>query len=313
MTRPGSALVHVAALVRRLAVLLGAGIAPAVAWRNADRGPLEEAAASVAASAARSPASTPSAIAALAGSPGRRAPREAAGVAAAWAGLAATWEVATAAGAPLAGSLRAFAEVLEGFASAERDVRVALSGPRATQRLVLVLPVIAIGFGALLGQDAFGTLIGTPLGWTCLVLGGGLMLAAWAWTRRMLGGAGPPAVIPGLVEELTAVAMSGGVSVSRAKGLVAAAIARHVTPPPDPGAADATLELAAATGAPAGELLRAEAAEARRAAVGAARERAERLSVLLMLPLGACVLPAFVAVGVVPLMASVIGSTVAAV
>jgi tight adherence protein B len=37
--------------------------------------------------------------------------------------------------------------------------------------------------------------------------------------------------------------------------------------------------------------------------------RVEKLSVQLMIPLGVCVLPAFIAVGVLPIVASMISST----
>ena len=340
---PPPTLGEIAALVHRLAVLLAAGIAPAGAWRHAASGRFEAAGAAVAAAAARAgPIAIPDAIAALASEPeprarpgpgpgpGAGAAQGAAGrlvqdlgrvqrpdrisravpsgVSAAWLGLATTWSVAAAAGAPLAATLRAHAELLRGFAVAERDTRIALAGPRTTSRLVLVLPVVAIAFGALLGQDTLGVLLGTPIGWACLVVGMVLGAAGWWWTRGLLRRAAASDPMPGLAEELTAVAMSGGSSVARARELVDRAFARYGLCA-DRSRSDAALELAAASGAPAGELLRAEAEERRRAAVADARERAERLSVSLMLPLGVCVLPAFVAVGVVPLMAAVIGST----
>ncbi len=60
---------------------------------------------------------------------------------------------------------------------------------------------------------------------------------------------------------------------------------------------------------PAVTLLRSAAEEARRVARSDAQAAAARLGVRLMLPLGLCVLPAFFAVGVVPLMATVLGAT----
>lgn len=305
-----------ARLVLQLAVLLGAGVAPLRAWAHAARATSSEVAAEI---VRAGPDGIPDAIASVGrdaraarrGWPvvRRRRDRASPAVSAAWSGLAAAWTVSTEAGAALAPTLRAYAELLRGFAAAERRTRVALAGPRATTRLVLVLPLVAIAFGALLGQDTIGVLVGTPIGWGCLVTGAGLMLAGWAWSGRLLRKASSGDAMPGLVEELTAVAMGGGVSVPRARRIVVAALERHGLAA-DPAAADAALELAAASGAPAGELLRAEAEERRRAAVAVAEERAERLAVTLMLPLGVCVLPAFVAVGVVPMMTAVIGATI---
>jgi len=73
---------------------------------------------------------------------------------------------------------------------------------------------------------------------------------------------------------------------------------------------DAVLDLSLRAGVPAAELLRSEAEEARRTARAEVQERASTLAVQLMLPLGLCVLPAFMVLGVVPLLVTVITSTV---
>ena len=72
---------------------------------------------------------------------------------------------------------------------------------------------------------------------------------------------------------------------------------------------DATLELSARAGVPAAELLRSEARERRRDALAAAQSSAQALSVRLMIPLGVCVLPAFMILSVVPLLLAVLGQT----
>ncbi|QHC58026.1 hypothetical protein [Rathayibacter sp. VKM Ac-2760] len=76
-------------------------------------------------------------------------------------------------------------------------------------------------------------------------------------------------------------------------------------------AAEPVLALSSAAGVPAGRLLRSEAALARVRAASEARERAARLGVTLLLPLGVCVLPAFLLLGVAPMMISVLLSTFA--
>lgn len=60
------------------------------------------------------------------------------------------------------------------------------------------------------------------------------------------------------------------------------------------------VELVVAAGVPAAGLLRAGAQEARRRAAAEAQIRAARLGVRLVLPLGLCALPAFVAWSVIP-------------
>jgi tight adherence protein B len=61
---------------------------------------------------------------------------------------------------------------------------------------------------------------------------------------------------------------------------------------------------------PAAALLRSEAEEARREARSAGQAAAARLAVTLMLPLGLCILPAFMLLGVAPLLIAIVGSTV---
>jgi tight adherence protein B len=75
------------------------------------------------------------------------------------------------------------------------------------------------------------------------------------------------------------------------------------------GAIDAVLDLSTRAGVPAAELLRSEANQMRRDARSEGQRKAATLAVTLMLPLGVCVLPAFMLVGVVPLLLAVITST----
>lgn len=75
-------------------------------------------------------------------------------------------------------------------------------------------------------------------------------------------------------------------------------------------AIDRILALSRAAGIPAAELLASEAARIRRDARSEAQRAAAALGTRLMIPLGLCILPAFMVVGVVPLMLSVLSSTV---
>ena len=65
------------------------------------------------------------------------------------------------------------------------------------------------------------------------------------------------------------------------------------------------LALSSRAGVPAAALLRSEAEEARRDARSEGERKAATLSVTLMLPLGLCILPAFMLLGVAPLLISV--------
>jgi tight adherence protein B len=293
-------LAAVAAMVQRLSVLLAAGVTPTAAW-----GYLEDSAvvATVVSRSARGSPVATALVAALPEVPDAERP--------AWRALAAAWFAATEAGAPLAASLREFASSLRALADAQREIAVALSAPVATARLVMVLPVVGVLFGLTMGFDTLGILFTTIPGLICLVLGCGLLGLAFAWNRRLVASARPRELAPGLRFELMAIAVSGGTSLDRAAGSVRRALdAAGIDADADIAGVDAVLELSRRAGVPAGDLLRSEAEEARRGARATSAAAASVLGVKLMLPLGLCILPAFMLLGVAPLLLAVITSTV---
>jgi tight adherence protein B len=335
---------RVAAVTERLAVLLAAGVRPSAAWgylasgaasRQARDRPdpariSEVLAAAAAAAQAGGDVSAAMAEAArgAAGGAERRAAKESrdSPAADAWLPVAAAWSVAIETGAPLAGCLHELARSQRALGQAQRDIDAALAGPRSTSRLVLVLPVVGLLFGLLLGFDTLGTLVGTVPGLVCLAGAALLMLAAWRWSTAMVRRSTPRSSAPGLAIDLTAIAMSSGASVDRAVAVVTSALAEfrprepaaRATPRSAPlheddredAAIRGVLALSRAAGVPAAELLRGEADHMRRDARSSAQQAAASLATRLMLPLGLCILPAFMLVGVAPLLLSVLSSTV---
>ncbi|WEG09807.1 type II secretion system F family protein [Microbacterium horticulturae] len=275
-----------AGTVLRLAVLLQAGVAPADAWRYlAEAG---DAAAAVVAAKLGAGGDVPSAIGALAG----------------WGDVAAAWRIAETVGAPLAESLRGIAAALQDAARTRDEVRIALAEPAGTARLMSWLPLVAVALGAALGFDTLRTLATNPIGIGCALGGVGLILAAHRWNTRLVRRADPDEAVAGLGADLMAIALSGGVSLDRATELVRAAGAVQ----PD----DETrgiLTLSHSAGVPAAELLRAAAGLARHRARTDGRMRAARLSSSLLVPLGVCTLPAFLLLGVAPMLLSVLSTT----
>ncbi len=315
----GGGLDAVATVVQRLAVLLAAGVTPVSAWGylaesielEAARGGQPGATGRIVGATATLARTMPIAEAILEAVasvpiPTRGPARKQSGLA--WRGLAAAWLVAIEAGASLAPSLRGLADSLRDLAETQREVEVALAGPAATAKFVTVLPLVGILFGLGLGFDTLGTLFGTVPGAVCLVIGVALMLASRAWNRRMLRAATPKDPTPGLPLELLAIAVSGGTSLERARQAVASALARCGLA--STGDEEGVLELSRRAGVPAGLLLRSEAEQSRRVARSDARRKAAALSVSLMIPLGICVLPSFLLLGVAPLMIAVLSSTV---
>lgn len=104
--------------------------------------------------------------------------------------LARAWQVGTRTGAPMADLLDQVASALRADQSVERTIASELAGPRATGRVMAVLPLCGIGLGYLLGGDPIGFLLAGPLGWGCLI--GGAVFAAcgvlWIeWLARQVG------------------------------------------------------------------------------------------------------------------------------
>ncbi|MEZ0492422.1 type II secretion system F family protein [Kineococcus sp. TBRC 1896] len=158
--------------------------------------------------------------------------------------------------------------------------------------------------------------------------------------RRVLPGRGrerrtAPVVEAPLVADLLAAAVTGGLPPGRALAAVLDALAQEgFAPEPalqraaarwawgsdpdgpaaalaeDPGRWDELADpllLSARTGAPVADLLRSAASSGRDRRRWEAEAAAARLSAALVLPLGACTLPAFLLLGVVPVVLSLAG------
>jgi tight adherence protein B len=95
--------------------------------------------------------------------------------------LARAWRVGTSTGAPMADLLDQVAKALRADQAVERTVGSELAGPRATGKMMAVLPLCGIGLGYVLGGDPIGFLVGGPLGWGCLVGGAALAAAGVLW------------------------------------------------------------------------------------------------------------------------------------
>jgi tight adherence protein B len=323
MSGVADALDEVAAVAQRLAVLLGAGVTPERAW-----GFLAQPAPAQPTLDARSASSSVAGVVGAAARAAARADDVAAAITAeraqappfgaerhrtvAWGLLAATWSVAVRSGAPPGAALQSFAAGIRRAAALHRELGVAFAGPRATARLVGLLPLIALAFGALLGFDTVHVLVATPVGWACLGGGIGLMVAARRWSGRLLVAAEPHELAPGLLPELVAVAMRSGTSVDRARELAVGALAEHApflgrdALDADEDAVDAVVELAARAGAPTVGLLLAEAERRRASADAEGRAAAASVAVRLVVPLAVCVLPAFMLLGVVPVLVALL-------
>jgi len=329
---PEPSVAEIAGAVLRVAVLLGAGAVPHDAWRHlAESG---DASAERISDRAGSGSPVAEAIGAEVVTrrrlPGAARERER-DRAAAWRDVAAAWEIASTVGAPLADALRGMAHALRDAQETLDDVRVAMAEPTHTARLMSVLPLLGVVIAMGLGFDVIGVLLSPGAGLACLIAGIAMILGGRLWTAVLIRSARPAPGTPGLVAELTAIALGGGVSLDRARVLVALARGddgsrggagarrrrrgagrRDASWRPPAVATDdeveRVLELSRRAGVPAIDLLRATATQQRLQARTEGRVCAARLGTRLLLPLGACTLPAFLCLGVVPMLLAVLGT-----
>ena len=244
------------------------------------------------------------------------------------------------AGAPLATSLERAAEHAEERIDALLGRQSALAAPRATGRILSWLPLLGLGLGVLMGSDPVGVLTGSVLGALTGLLGLGLAFAGRRWTAALVHRAeaesaasngaeqtsNVPPVDTALVLELLAAQLRAGLAPLAALGTLAEALnsrALHTVcqrlqmgsgwGSAWSGSAAGTfgelrdaLAPAYTGGAPSTALLLSLADAHRLSERRAAERAAGKLSVALVVPLGLCSLPAFICLGIVPILISLL-------
>lgn len=244
------------------------------------------------------------------------------------------------AGAPLATSLERAAEHAEERIDALLGRQSALAAPRATGRILSWLPLLGLGLGVLMGSDPVGVLTGSILGALTGLLGLGLAFAGRRWTAALVHRAevesaasngaeqtsNMPPVDTALVLELLAAQLRAGLAPLTALGTLAEAlnsrplhaVCQRLQMGSGWGSAwsgsaagtfgelrDA-LAPAYTGGAPSTALLLSLADAHRLSERRAAERAAGKLSVALVVPLGLCSLPAFICLGIVPILISLL-------
>lgn len=244
------------------------------------------------------------------------------------------------AGAPLATSMERAAEHAEERIDALLGRQSALAAPRATGRILSWLPLLGLGLGVLMGSDPVGVLTGSVLGALTGLLGLGLAFAGRRWTAALVHRAevesaasngaeqtsNMPPVDTALVLELLAAQLRAGLAPLAALGTLAEAlnsrplhtVCQRLQMGSGWGSAwsgsaagtfgelrDA-LAPAYTGGAPSTALLLSLADAYRLSERRAAERAAGKLSVALVVPLGLCSLPAFICLGIVPILISLL-------
>lgn len=104
------------------------------------------------------------------------------------ASLAALWQVGEGSGAAMAGALDRLIEGARVSSAVRLEAAAQLSGPKATVRVLALLPLIGLGMGVLMGADPLGFLLGSIWGWLVLLLAGLLEVAGVWWMRTLVAG-----------------------------------------------------------------------------------------------------------------------------
>jgi tight adherence protein B len=99
--------------------------------------------------------------------------------------LAACWEVGERNGAGLSAALERLADGVRTDEALRREVRAQLSAPRATARLLGLLPVLGLLIGQGIGASPVHVLLYTTYGMVCLVVGLALNAAGLLWTEKL--------------------------------------------------------------------------------------------------------------------------------
>ena len=249
--------------------------------------------------------------------------------------LRAAGRLARETGAPLADVLATIVETERARERAEIARELALAGPRASGIVLQWLPAAGWALAAAVDVASLRILAGTPIGWVLLALGGGLWFAGRRWIRaltvtaREAGRAREPAALPlALAEAAVAAGLdlrsaieAVGRATADAPGKTLVVVAGSL----GSGVAwDAAWAAVAGTDAapsiePLGRALRSSwmsgasplplLRASREVVIERSRADAEAaaavLGVRVALPLALCLLPAFVVVGVVPLLLAV--------
>lgn len=99
--------------------------------------------------------------------------------------LAACWQVCQSTGSGLALAVERLAESARVAEEVRTELEAQLAGPRATARMLAGLPIIGLLLGMALGGEPLQWLLGTSVGWLCLLVGVALTMLGLAWTGRI--------------------------------------------------------------------------------------------------------------------------------
>jgi len=231
-------------------------------------------------------------------------------------------------GAPLADVLDAIGSAIDDAQALEEARRVAAAGPLMSARVLAALPLVGIACALALGASPWQFYMGGTVGRMCAFVGGVAWAAGVASCRRILARCRrvEEGIDGALACDLVASALACGAAIPRALDALADASTTEAltwaaaslrlgatwadawedTPEWSHPLRDA-LEASWTSGTAPETLLARSAAWERRSRLVDAKAQAEELSVRLVGPLGVFFLPAFLSLGIAPLLAHLVG------
>ncbi len=206
-------------------------------------------------------------------------------------------------------ALRNLEKIAELQQESEAKLRVAGAMPKATARLVLLLPLGSTLFGQLLGLGSVAVFFESLPALVSLLIGLLLLISAQAWSQRIINSTNKLRQGNEIVFDAIALCLDAGLPLRQSHEVSTNAFAKNF----EIEVADETksdlaelVRFAELSGAPTAKLLRNCAEESRRQAAYAQAENLERVSIRLLAPLAVFVLPAFVLITVLPITISLI-------
>lgn len=232
----------------------------------------------------------------------------------AWRVIAVSWAIAERSGAPAAEAIERMSDALARLEALRRRRSVLLASPRSSMVLICALPAVTVVFGELFGLRVVEELL-TPVGLVLAAVGLGFLGFGILWGGIMIRAVARNDHVAGFELDLMHIALSGGTSVERAARRVVDAVAVYRARWVDldgflrGGRVDQALLVAKQAGVPVGAMLMREAESLRDESFATLERDAETLGVRILLPLGLCILPSFLAIGVVPVVLSMLAMT----
>ncbi|MCL2803881.1 MAG: type II secretion system F family protein [Micrococcales bacterium] len=242
-------------------------------------------------------------------------------------------QISTSVGCAIGDMLTSLIESIQAHQDTAEAMEAAVAGPKASARMLQFLPLAGLGLGLIMGVNVLAVLSDAGPGTLALVVGLTLMLLGRAWSSLLLRRAAGRIDLDGLVAiDVLVAALSAGLPIGPAlcaagrawPGVTGRALAQVGTALETGcqweeawrgqaggqvlAGVERALWLSWRSGVRCGGLLRALKTSVLRAERQRCVKASARLSVTLMAPLGLCYLPAFMALGLAPLIISLAAS-----